>query len=153
MGYKFYIQQCDKNGVLIDGTLKDLEVDFDGLKYSKCEGIETLGSIKNIYEETYADSSKVRTYMPSKVEREATTVTLTLYFFGNNRYDTRNKFNEFISGKFLKYWDTARNRWFMFYHKEEIQVSESMWYASTPYIKCEYKLQNVYGQTFPLETL
>ena len=33
--YSFYMQQCTKEGVLIDGTLKDLERDFEGLRYAK----------------------------------------------------------------------------------------------------------------------
>lgn len=153
MDFKFYMQQCSKSGVLIDGTKKDLETDFEGLKYSSLSGIETLGAAKNIYEETYSDASKVRVYMPEQVEREATEITLTLYFIGKNRFKTYRDFNDYISGKFLKYWDTARNRGFMFYSKNEIKVSEGIWYGSNPYLKCEYALQNVNGSTFTLDEL
>ena len=35
---KFYMQEVDKDYVPKEGTLKDLEVDFKGLRYSSCSG-------------------------------------------------------------------------------------------------------------------
>ena len=54
---KFYMQKCSKQGVLVDGTLKDLEQDFDGLKYMEAKGISKVGKVKNAYIEQYADSN------------------------------------------------------------------------------------------------
>lgn len=150
-GYKFYMQECDKDGVLVEGTLKDLEVDFESLKYLKIEGIEKIGAAKNIYEEKYSDSDKIRVYIPEVVQNESTTITLSLLFVGDNRFKVRDDFNEYIRHGLKKYWDTARGKWFIFYVKDELPIGESMWYGSTPYLKCDYKLCNLYGKTFELE--
>ena len=150
-GYKFYMQGCTKDGVLIEGTKKDLEEDFEQLKYLKIEGIEKIGAAKNIYEEKYCDSDTLRVYIPDVVTNEATTITLSLLFVGDKRFEVRDEFNEYIRNGLKKYWDTARNKWFIFYVKEELPIGESMWHGSVPYIKCDYKLNNIYGKTFNVE--
>ena len=51
--YKFYMVACDNKGNPIVGAqTMDLEKDFEGLKYSSMEGIETIGAAKNIYSES-----------------------------------------------------------------------------------------------------
>ena len=84
--HKFYIQHCDYYGIGIDGTKKDLEEDFDGLRYIKLTGYEGTGKVKNTYQESYADADHPRLYMPSSPALETTTLTLTLCFFGDDRY-------------------------------------------------------------------
>lgn len=148
MKYKFYMQKCLKDGTPIAGTLKDLEEDFEGLRYSKCVGINQIGQAQNIYEETFSEADGVKIYIPDKVTHKSTTITLTLYFFGENRQRTYDKFNKYISDGFLKFWDTARSKGFIFCVKDTINISESMWYSGTPYIKCDYKLYNILGKTF-----
>lgn len=147
-GYEFYMQSCTKDGVLINGTLKNLEVDFDGLRYAKCDGLEDIGAAKNIYEEVYSDANEIRVYVPDDIKNESTEIVLTLYFTGENRSIVRDSFNEYIRNGFHKYWDTARKRWFIFYVKDKLPIGESMWYGGTPYLKCEYKLKNIFGKTF-----
>lgn len=147
-GYEFYMQGCTADGVLIGGTLKNLEKDFEGLRYAKCEGLEDIGAAKNIYEEVYSDADQVRVYIPNEVKNEATEIILTLYFTGDSRSSVRDEFNEYIRNGYHRYWDTARNKWFVFYVKDKLNVGESMWHGSTPYIKCEYKLKNIFGKTF-----
>ena len=66
-GYKFYMQQCTKAGVELDGTLRDLERDFIGLRYAKCVGLNNSGAAKNVYTEKYADSGTLRSYVPDEV--------------------------------------------------------------------------------------
>lgn len=149
--FKFYMQKCDDNYQPIEGTEKDLESDFNGLKYLRCDGIETIGAVKNIYEEKYSDSDTLRSYVPNKITNEATVITLSLMFHGDNRYKVRDEFNEYIRNGYSKYWDTARNKWFIFYIKDELTLGESMWYGNNPYIRCDYKLQNIYGNTFDVK--
>ena len=146
--FKFYIQKCDDNYQPIDNTIKDLEADFEGLKYLRCEGIETIGAAKNIYEEKYSDSDTIRSYVPKEITNESTVITLSLVFIGENRHNIRDTFNEYIRSGYSKYWDTARNKWFIFYIKDELPIGESMWIGSEPYLRCDYKLQNIYGKTF-----
>lgn len=144
--YKFYMQKVDKNGNALD-TEKNLEEDFDGLLYSRCEGLNKIGKPKNIYEETYSDADRVRVYMPDEITNETTEISLTLYFVGENRHSILDTFKEYIRNGFTKYWDTARNKSFIFYVNKDIDVSDEMWYGSKPYISATFKLQNINGKT------
>lgn len=161
--YKFFMALCDKDGNIIrqykpegatqeQSSVKDLEADFNGLVYSKCEGLLTIGAAKNIYEEKYADSEKIRVHVPEVIHNEATTIKLTLFFVGEARNTTRDAFNEYIRGGFHKYWDDARKRMFQFYVSQELPVGEEKWNGSTPYLKCEYTLNNIHGKTTYKET-
>lgn len=168
--YKFYMIACDKNGTVTQGSEKDLETDFNDLVYSKCEGLDTIGAAKNIYEEKYADSDNIRVYMPVKTDEKGNTLTdeqgnplfdikneptiikLTLFFVGANRITNRDTFNEYIRNGFHQYWDTARKKTFQFYVTKELPVGEEKWYGSTPYLKCEYTLNNIHGKTTYSET-
>lgn len=146
--YKFYMQQVEK-GELVAKTRKDLEVDFDGLRYSAAKGINTIGKAR-IFTEKYADSDRLRVYVPAieNLTNDPTTVTFTFYFFGKNRQATFDAFNDYIRNGIHRYWDTARNKYFDFVIEESIQISEEKWYESTPYFSVDYKVQNLNGRTF-----
>lgn len=147
--YNFYMQKCNKDGVLVNGTLKDLEKDFEGLKYSKLEGITSYGAVKNIYTERYSDSNTLRTYVPDTITRDAIPVTLKLYFTGEQsvRQKSYDDFISFISNNgYNMYWDDARNKKIILMPPtEEIKPSEEMWYGSTPYIEVSIKMQAITG--------
>jgi hypothetical protein len=144
--YNFYMQKCQKDGTLI-GTKKNLEEDFEGLKYSKCTGLDVLGKAKNVYSEVYSESNGIRTYIPDEITNATTTITLSLYFFGENRRATYDAFNEFIRNGYTKYWDDARNKSFVFIVDKEIKVKEENWYKGMPYIAVDYSLTNIQGKT------
>ena len=149
-GYKFYMQECTKEGVLIDGTLKDLERDFDGLRYAKCEGLNNYGAAKNIYTEVYADSDTLRAYVPDKVYNESIDVTFTFYFFGDaaTRQRSFHAFLDSLRTGYHVYWDTARNRKFQFIPPmQAVSPSGEMWDGSRPYFKVELTLKGVKGGT------
>lgn len=157
--YNFYMQACDINGNKItppedcpeeDKYLFDeieLETEFKGLLYIKCAGLNSIGKVKNIYTETYSDADRLRVFMPKEVKNEETVVTLTLVFVGEKRNEVRDSFNNYIRQGFHKYWDDARNKEFVFFVKDELPIGEEMWHGSTPYLRCDYKLQNVKGKT------
>lgn len=170
-GYEFFMQEVGDTGVLL-GDIKSLEEDFYAveidttqfpnverprrdlgcIKYSSIVGIDNLGSVKNIYTETYADANRVRVSMPEKVQRESTQVTLVLYFVGEKRADVFKKFCDYICNGRHRYWDTARNKYFDFYISEELTPSDELWYGSTPYFKVDVKMNNIFGQTFDSHT-
>lgn len=150
--YKFYMIACDKDGTVKPNSEKDLETDFKGLVYSKCEGLATIGAAKNIYEEKYADSDTLRVHVPATILNEATTIKLTLFFVGENRHTGRDDFNNYVRNGFHKYWDNARKRMFQFYVSKELPIGEEKWNGSTPYLKCEYTLNNIHGKTELKET-
>lgn len=136
-----------------DGTLsktffeiKDLEKDFEGLKYIKCEGLEEVGEA-NVYTEEFADSDRLRVYVPENVTHKATEVKLTLLFVGENRRSIFNTFNSYIEKGFHAYWDSARNKKLIFFVKSPVKPSDDIYKGSTPYIQVTYTLSNVYGKT------
>ena len=157
-GYEFFIQEVDSKGNFI-GVAKNLETDFSvkventgeelgGIIYISIVGIDNLGSVKNIYTETYADANRVRVSMPEKVQRESTQITLVLYFVGEKRAEVFKSFCDYICNGRHRYWDTARNKYFDFYISEELTPSDELWYGSTPYFKVDVKMNNIFGQTF-----
>lgn len=149
--YKFYMQECDRNGNIVpNAPLKDLEKDFGGLRYSKIEGIEAIGAAKNIYTENYSEGDKLRVYVPNEVKHKETTIKLTLWFIGENRQKDLDRFNEYVKNGIHRYWDTARKKWFAFFIKDELKPADSKWHGSTPYLKMEYNLINIFGRTFDI---
>lgn len=152
MGIYFYMQATDSKGKPLSGApIKDLESDFEGLRYSKAKGLNDKGRIKNTYSENYADSDRLRVYFPDKPKREATTVTFTFYFTGENRYAVFDEFVKYVSGGFRAFWDTKRKKKLIFYAPEEVEVADEMWHGSTPYLSLDLMVQNVFGETFDVE--
>ena len=134
--YKFYMQQYPKNGVI--QPIKDLEVDFIGLKYSKLMGIDKYGKIKNIYIESYPESSELRVWIPEIITRDNPEIELTLYFVGVNRRSVYHQFVQYISGSKLYYWDNCRNRKVAILLTEPVEPSDDKLYGSTPYITASF---------------
>lgn len=145
--YKFYMAECDAEWKVKDSTQKDLETDFEGLRYQEAKGLNLKGKPR-LYTETYADADKVRVYIPEKVTYEPTTITFSFVFFGENRYKTYDEFVAWVSGKRMVYHDSARNKYAYFYVADSVQPAEEKWHTSTPYLRLELKVSNVYGCTF-----
>lgn len=143
--YKFYMQQYPKNGVI--QPIKDLEVDFIGLKYSKLMGIDKYGKIKNIYIESYPESSELRVWIPEIITRDNPEIELTLYFVGVNRRSVYHQFVQYISGSKLYYWDNCRNRKVAILLTDPVEPSDDKLYGSTPYITASFKFTNLDGQS------
>lgn len=159
--YKFYMVACDNKGVPIEGAQtmdleKDFKVEKDGvvvgqLRYKECKGLNEIGAAR-VYTEEYSDSDRLRVHIPDNLTHKPTTVTLTLYFIGEDRYNVYDSFNTYLKGsKYHIYYDTARKKKLIFFMKDEISVGESQWFGSTPYIQVAYKLSNIFGRTFDVE--
>lgn len=148
---KFYMQKCSKQGVLVDGTLKNLEEDFAGLRYMEAKGISKVGKAKNIYTESYSDSNTLRTWHPSEngeeTTHEATTIQLKLLFYGDNRRSSYESFNDYIMDGYHVYWDTLRDKKFTFMVVDAIEPSDDILKGGVPYIICTWTLQNLKGKT------
>lgn len=150
--YQFYMQQVTAKGEWVLGTKKNLEVDFDGLRYKQAKGINNIGKAR-IYTEKYADSDKMRVYVPSEVTNDPTVVTFTFYFFGEKRQQAYDDFNKYIRKGIHRYWDTARNKYFDFVLESEVSIGEEQWYGTTPFFAVDYKVQNLNGKTFDVNDL
>ena len=145
--YKFYMQATDSKGVALEGApIKDLEVDFEGLRYLKATGLNDIGEAR-VYTETFADSDRTRVYIPSEVTHKQTSVTLSLVFVGKKRHETYDAFLAYITNGFHAFWDSARNKRLVFYVESNISPSEDLWSGSNPYLKLDITLKNVYGKT------
>lgn len=148
IGYHFYMVECDNKGKVADGAVElDLEEHFSGLTYMKAEGLDKLGKPR-VYTEKFADSDRLRVYKPDDTIREATTVTLSFAFVGDNRCQTYHDFVEYISTGVKRYRDTARNKYLYFFVNEEIKPAKEMWYGSTPYLTADIQVQSIFGKTF-----
>ena len=149
-GYKFYIQRVEKlqDGTYspVPSTIIDLESRFKGLKYSKLTGLNDIGKAKNIYTEKYADGDKLRVYIPQTIQSEATSMTLTIYFFGKDRQSVFADFANEIKSGIHRYWDTARNMYFDFFVDDELKPTDENWYKGEPYFKVDVKMKNIYGR-------
>lgn len=148
---KFYMQKCSKQGVLVDGTLKNLETDFDGLRYMEAKGISKVGKVKNVYTESYSDSNTLRTWHPSENDEEttheATTIQLKLLFYGDNRRASYEAFNDYIMDGYHVYYDSLRGKKFTFMVVDAIEPSDDILKGGVPYIICTWTLQNLKGKT------
>lgn len=161
-GYKFFLQECNSKGEILEETTpKSIEEDFNVtnesgvlrgfVRYKECKGLNTTGSA-NVYTEQYADSDRLRVYVPEKLTHKQTTVTLTLYFIGESRYKCYDAFNAYLKASpYHIYYDTARNKKLVFFVRDEISTDTSQWYGTHPYIEVQYNLANIFGQTFDVE--
>lgn len=146
-GYKFYMQRVDTEEV---SPVKDLEEDFPGLNYISCGGLSDKGKPKNYYTEEYADSDELRVYIPEKVCRESTKITLTLLFKGADRREVYDSFYDYVSlGKF-HYWDTARRRRATVILDSAVEIDEDFFKGGVPYLMVEFQFTNVFGDTEPV---
>lgn len=143
---KFYMQKVDADGVLIGDTFKDLEVDFDGMRYSRCVGLMNKGRRKNIHTETYADSDTLRVWQGEEVTREATIITFTFGFAGLNRHSIYEDFYNYVKNGIIAYYDTARMKEARLVLIDALEPSDDLFIGSTPYIKADFKFQNIWGE-------
>lgn len=125
---------------------KDME-DYFSLKVSLVSGMSSKGKIKNIYTETYAESNDLRTWFPTDIARENTTITITLGFNGANRHDLFDSFISWASGYLLKFKDVVRNRETEMFLLEAVELDDDFLFGSDPYLTAEIKFTNIHGQT------
>lgn len=147
--YTFYMAECDSGWSIIPRTKKNLEVDFKGMRYQKADGLNLTGKPR-IYTETYADAEMTRVWIPQEVTYEPTTITFSFVFLGEDRYKTYDEFVSWVSGKRMAYWDGVRSKTAYFYVGDSVQPAEEKWHGSTPYLRLQLKVTNVYGRTFDL---
>lgn len=148
MEYKFYLQKADSAGKAV-GSPIDLEEAYPGLRYLSCEGLETIGKVKNIETESYAESDSLRVWHPSDnnlaTTHEATDVTLNLVFLGSTRRNTLRKFRELIYSGRLFYMDTARHLRALLVLQEEQTVTEDS-LKGIGYIQQGFKFSALWGK-------
>lgn len=128
-----------------EGAL-DIEVYFDGLKYSKCKGLLDKGKRKDVYVESYADSDELRVWQGDIVTREATNVTFTFFFIGEDRLSVYQNFYDYIKNGKISYWDTKRKKEALLIFTEAAEPKDDVYNGSIPYISIDIKFQNIWGE-------
>lgn len=148
------------------GGERDLERYFEGLRYKQFEGVSTYGAVKSSYAEDYAEEDGAQVYVSSNATREQTEPVLTLYFFCSNssvtdfaaQYKSASElyhsFVEFLSGCYIIYRDTIRQRRLLLYLSDEDELEpETDSVKGRAYIECEFYFKNVFGQSFSLDDM
>lgn len=145
--YTHYMQRVD----IASQPIYDIEEQFAGLLYMKADGMNNIGKAKNIYTETYADSDRLRVYLPNDgvYTNEATKITMHFLVVGDeaSREATIRSFETYVREGIHRYWDDARNLEFDFIVQDEIKVSDEKWHGSSPYVEIEVVMQNLNGKT------
>jgi hypothetical protein len=131
-----------------DGDSEPVEITekFSGLRYAKCEGLLDKGKRKDVYTEKYADSDELRVWMSDSINREATTISLTVYFTGADRHSQYNQFYDFINNRKIYYWDTKRLKQAYMILIDKLDPKEEVHLGSIPYIGVTAKFQNLWGE-------
>lgn len=125
----------------------DLETRFYGLKYSKCDGLNSKGKRKDVHIEKYADNPELRVWLGSEGPiREATDITFTFFFIGDSRQDAYDSFVEYIGDGKIHYWDTVRKKEAFMILVDQVKPKEDVYKGSTPYLLAEFKFQNLWGE-------
>ena len=130
----------------------DIEDEY-GVLYMRAEGMNDIGKSKNVYTEGYADSDRLRAYLPpdGNYTNEATKITMHFLVVGDeaSRQATIQDFETYVREGIHRYWDDARNLEFDFIVTDEIKVSDEKWHGSSPYVEIAVPMQNLNGHTRP----
>lgn len=143
--YTHYMQRTDITGQ----NVIDIEDEFNGLLYMSADGMNDVGKSKNVYMEGYADSDRMRVYLPDEYTNEATKITMHFLIVGDaaTRQDVLGRFVKYVREGVHRYWDDARNLEFDFVVTDEIKVSDERWHGSQPYVEIAVPMQNLNGKT------
>ncbi|MBO4785923.1 MAG: hypothetical protein J5510_02545 [Prevotella sp.] len=152
--YNHYIQRID----IANQSVINIEEEksFAGLLYMRAEGMNDIGKPKDVYTEDYADSDRLRVYLPEDANytNEATKITMHFLVVGDaaQRQTTIKNFFNYVRVGTHRYKDDARNLEFDFIVTDELKVSDEKWHGSQPYVEIAVTMQNLNGKTRPATT-
>lgn len=149
--HKFYIQKHPIYGESFGE--QELFEKFNAW-YVSFEGLLESGDIMNIATEEFAESPRLRLYIPkqSEIAHKSTDVTLTLLWKSDKDFtvqDEEQSFYEYIKGTLLEYHDTFRRGryWELILIKAPKLVAERL-YEGNQYREVSYIFKNIYGHYF-----
>lgn len=149
--YTHYMQRVDITSPT--QPTYDIEEHFSGLLYMRADGMNDIGKSKNVYTEGYADSDRLRVYLPNNgnYTNEATKITMHFLVVGEEaqRQQTIRNFYDYVRVGVHRYWDDARNLEFDFIVQDELKVSDERWHGPSPYVEIAVVMQNLNGKTQP----
>lgn len=145
-GYNYYVQKYPV------GSTKYSKVDIEqkyNCKVQKVTNATIDGDVKNVYAETFAESSIPQVYLPDNVARDTTSVTLKIKFYGAQCANNAKAFSDYISGVKCEYSDTMRNRYVTFLMTDKTSVEDEQLYkGAASWQIVNFTLTNIYGESF-----
>lgn len=131
-----------------DAIWRDLELDFPGLRYKECTGLNSYGEPTNMYSEDFAETSKAEVYVSGTPAHKQTTIKLTLIFLEDDTKDDKSyrDFMAFITGSKIAYRDTARKRKVLMYLSGATEPKSDTLYGQK-YKEVTFTFKNVYGHS------
>lgn len=142
--YKFYISRYEDGDF---GEYSSIEDTFPGMFYRSCAGLSNKGAIKNIYTESYAETSELRLFLPDTPARENPDIEFEFVFAGEDRRDVYDNFVDYVSGYRLRYYDDCRNRELEMVLIDGVEIDDDVLHGGTPYFIAKFKFRNLSGDT------
>jgi hypothetical protein len=149
--YSFYIQHSeDATGDY--NTFLNLEKKF-GCKYCSFTGLMEQGAVSNTYTESFDDAEFPKVYTPddNNVLHDSTECKLVLLWKASKDYKVTNrelKFQRFISGKKVVYYDNFRCRYFVLLFSNQPSLKDELLHGGQQYRQVEYTFTNLSGTSY-----
>ena len=145
---KFYLSK--DNATWID--IEENPAWVGGIRYLSCKGLETIGKPKNKYSESYADAPNLRVYEGEEIYHEATDITFTFIFIGDNRKQVYASFYDYVKKGKIYYYDNVRLKKACLVLFDAVDPSEDDYKGGTPYMKADFKFKNVWGRCVDMKS-
>lgn len=153
--YRFYMQLVkERQSDAYKGQV-EIESTFNCI-YCKLTNVDERGDIKNIVEESYAEKSGVRVYVPEKADLAFTSqdLELTLLFIGKDVIENERAFINWCVGRKFEWYDTFRGRYIScIINKKPTVVVEKLYAGNGSYRQVKYTLRNIDGVTYATSQL
>lgn len=125
-------------------------------KYASFSGLTEFGEVQNTYTETYVESKEPYVYTPEhdKVTHASTDVKLTLLFLSDNSMealDNEQKFQNYVSGRKIIYYDNFRGRYYKLLLTKAPTVGTEKLYGTHRYRSVVYTFTNLSGYYYETE--
>lgn len=158
---KIYIAKAIKgaDGMFVAEEGVEISDYFKGVYYKKTEGLEAYGKPRTYIEE-FPEASTPNIFFSNRLE--TSDFTLVLYFFdiAEHKDDAESikaidelyhGFVDYITGTFIKYWDSVRQRKVMLAYQASTSPTTDRLYGLI-YKEVGFKFTNLYGKSFPLDS-
>lgn len=147
-GYNFYIRKYPQGSTTFER--ENIEAKYNCL-YKQFKDFAFDGEIQNIYTESFAEHSGLRTFIPPKEDLAYKSYECKLQLLfkrESSQADVRN-FYEAYRGQKIEYSDSFRNRYVTLLMTKQPTIQQEKLYSTTPYQLIEFTFTNILGKTFP----
>jgi len=126
-----------------------LVIDGEKIMYRKCDGLEAVGKIKNVYTESYADSGVERVDFPETLTREPVDVTLSVVVKRHDEFSNNAaaKLLGMFSNGLTVFWDSIRQKAAVLLFTEATRPEKDT-YLGMNILTMDIKFKNIAGDSF-----